>query len=638
MMILNKINVYNFITYHKQTFDFNKMFAKDNIILIHGINHDDSTFANDNGAGKSLIYEIVLYLLFGKTSRNTSKNLLIGKFDKYTRIKGTLEDDYGNTYVITRYIKHPIHNNGVKFSINEDKKTKGTPTELSNLIERTLGISYRRIMNTSIFEGNDSRSRFVYLGDKEAKALLLQMKGMDIFSTCHSIANEIHKEAIKSSEKIREKLLKATWKVNEYDDRLKKYKVMSDGYEELRTKKIKEINDKIDQIKKRFDKIKTKLLNESRGKRKEIKVLKEKKPNKKAIDKGSDKLAKINSRMLVIKEKTFSLNQDVKKNNQTIKNLSAQDIGERCVHCASIIKKENVKRYLKEINDELDGLSNIRSNFNDELVGLMNSSIMIEKKINKLKSILSEINIEITDLKESIRRREDALEQNSVELRTSVKLMEAEVDELANNKNEFKKMYLDEKKKKKVALMKRQLIKKKINKQEEIERYYKAWVDGFGQEAIQNYALRSVVEELNNEILRVSEILTDGLVDIKILTEKTLANKKIKNVFELKITDLIKKKLPFKEWSKGQKKRIEIITSFALMNLEENILREIFLDEMFDGIDKVGVTKILSLLENKNNDGKRFIVFSHSEDIRQRFTNYGVVTLKNGRSKFKIGE
>ena len=82
-MKLNKINVYNFVVYKKQTFDFKEMFEKDNILLIYGINKDDSSFANDNGAGKSLIKEIVLFLLFGRTSKNTSKNLLIGKFDKY---------------------------------------------------------------------------------------------------------------------------------------------------------------------------------------------------------------------------------------------------------------------------------------------------------------------------------------------------------------------------------------------------------------------------------------------------------------------------------------------------------------------------------------------------------------------------
>jgi len=271
-MKLNKINVYNFVVYKKQTFDFNKMFERDNILLIYGVNKDDSSFANDNGAGKSLIKEIVLFLLFGRTSKNTSKNLLIGKFDKYAKVKGIIEDDYNNKYIITRYINHPVHKNGIIFKINGENKTKGTPTELSSLIERSLGISYRRIMNTSIFEGDDNKSRFVYLGDKDAKSLLLQMKGLDIFNTCYTVANDYYKEAVEVNSKIQEKLLKINWKIKEYKEKIEEYNLISIGYEVDRDKKINEINKEIDSLKLLSSNLKDELLKELSENRKNIKM------------------------------------------------------------------------------------------------------------------------------------------------------------------------------------------------------------------------------------------------------------------------------------------------------------------------------------------------------------------------------
>ena len=636
-MKLNKIIVHNFITYKDQTFDFNKMFEKDNTILIYGVNKDDSTFANDNGAGKSLICEIVLYLLFGRTSRNTSKNLLVGKFDKFAKIKGILEDDYGNKYIITRFIKHPVHVNGVKFSINGDKKTKGTATELSNLIERSLGISYRRIMNTSVFEGNDNRSRFVYLGDKDAKALLLQMKGLDIFSTCYTMANEDYKGAVKSGEKIKERLLKVNWKIEEQKKKIKEYKKVSVGYESRRRKKIKELENSIENLKNKFNKIKAKFLKESKELRKKIKALSSEAPNQNLISKGALSIEKMNSEILVMNEKIFAFRQDINKYNQQIKDLSSQGIGEKCDKCGSLIEKKNVKGYLKEISAELDYTEIKHENLNKALEKLLTAYDKIETKTNKSKNKLTDINVEITKLKDKLKWKAASIDEKASGFRTSMRYEEIELDTLINKKNEFKELLAKERKRKSKASLNKKLIEQKIASQEETERYYKAWVDGFGQEAIQNYALKSVVEELNDQILKISEILTDGLVDIKVLTEKVLGNKKVKNIFELKITDLIKKKLPFKEWSKGQKKRIEIITNFALMNLEDNVLREIFLDEMFDGVDRTGISKILSLLNNEDNKGKRFIVFSHSEDIKQRFTNYGCVTLKNGCSTFEMG-
>jgi DNA repair exonuclease SbcCD ATPase subunit len=636
-MKLNRLKVHNFITYKDQTFDFNKMFEKDNVILIYGVNKDDSTFANDNGAGKTLICETVLYLLFGRTSKNTSKNLLVGKFDKYASINGKIEDDYGNQYEITRYIKHPVHKHGIKFKINGEAKTKGTATELSNLIERTLGISYRQIMNTSVFEGNDNRSRFIYLGDKDAKTLLLQMKGMDIFSTCYQVANEDYKTIIKANQKIKDKMIKIKWKLNEIKKKIKEYDGISKEYEQNRKDKIKEIELGIKDLKQKFERRKKEFLDKRKTIGEKVKKLKDKQPDNNIVESGKNKLGKLDSRMLVIKEMMFSLSEDLRKFNKQIDNLSSQEIGERCNKCGSIIDKKHVKEYLKQIDKEIEKTQKKYDTLSEELTGILTVYDRIESKINKVDYKISETNIEITKLKERLRLNEVSIEEKSIAFRTAMRYDEIKLDELRKKKNKFSELLKKEKKNKKKTLLRKKLIEKRIKAEEEKERYYKAWADGFGQEAIQNYALKSVVEELNDKILSISEILTDGLVDIKVLTEKKLTNGNIKNVFEIKITDLIKKKLPFKEWSKGQKKRIEIITNFALMNLEDNVLREIFLDEMFDGVDKTGITKILSLLNDESNKEKRFIVFSHSEDVKKRFTNYGRVTLKNGCSQFEIG-
>ena len=635
-MKLNKINVYNFVVYKKQTFDFNKMFERDNILLIYGVNKDDSSFANDNGAGKSLIKEIVLFLLFGRTSKNTSKNLLIGKFDKYAKVKGIIEDDYNNKYIITRYINHPVHKNGIIFKINGENKTKGTPTELSSLIERSLGISYRRIMNTSIFEGDDNKSRFVYLGDKDAKSLLLQMKGLDIFNTCYTVANDYYKEAVEVNSKIQEKLLKINWKIKEYKEKIEEYNLISIGYEVDRDKKINEINKEIDSLKLLSSNLKDELLKELSENRKNIKALKQERPDENKIEKGNNRSLDLNSKMLIKKEILFGIDQDVNRNKQIKLNLLKQDTGEKCNHCGSIISNKYRKAYAKEIDKELLILFEKEKKLTKELDDIYNAYYKIENKTKKLKAALSNINVEITSLREISRRKEDSFENKTIEIRTLIKSNESKIDELKTKKNQFKELLIKEKKKKKLSLMKQKLIKNKLKKYSNEEALCKAWVDGFGQESIQTYALKSVIETFNDEILKISEILTDGLVDIKILTEKKLANKKIKNIFELKITDLMKKKLPFKEWSKGQKKRIEIITNFALMNLEDNVLREIFLDEVYDGLDKIGIIKIQSLLEKENKKGKRFIVFSHSEEVKKRFTNRGIVTLKNGCAEFEL--
>jgi hypothetical protein len=171
------------------------------------------------------------------------------------------------------------------------------------------------------------------------------------------------------------------------------------------------------------------------------------------------------------------------------------------------------------------------------------------------------------------------------------------------------------------------------------QKYNSCWTFGYGREGIQSYALKNAILELNEHMQAISDKLTDGILNIKLLTEKTLSNKRTKTAFEFQIADTNKKGLPFKEWSKGQRKRIEIITSFALMNLETAVLKEVFLDEMFDGVDEIGISKIVTMLETEAVEkDRKFIVFSHSKHIRELFPNRGHILLKNGKSQLIIGE
>jgi hypothetical protein len=215
-------------------------------------------------------------------------------------------------------------------------------------------------------------------------------------------------------------------------------------------------------------------------------------------------------------------------------------------------------------------------------------------------------------------------------------MINEQIENAKNENNAYGLMVTQCKSKVKVITQKINTKRATLSRLRDTNKYVNAWVLGFSKEEIQTFALKSTIDELNTKIQYVSDLLTDGLIEIRLLTEKTLKSGKIKSIFELSISDLNKKNLPFKEWSKGQKKRIEIIMSFALMNLEENILSEVWLDELFDGVDRVGIGKILNLLAKESYDGKRFIVMSHSNDVKSLFQNKGIVTLKNGESTFSI--
>ena len=179
----------------------------------------------------------------------------------------------------------------------------------------------------------------------------------------------------------------------------------------------------------------------------------------------------------------------------------------------------------------------------------------------------------------------------------------------------------------------------RLTKLKENINYISAWKIGFGREQIQHEALQGIVGKLNSNIQHYSDELTGGEIDMQLLMEKKIGSKKIKNLMELDIVDNVKENsLPFKEWSTGEKKRIEVIISFAAIDLDQNVFAELFLDELFDGLDAIGIDRVVGLLENKAAEGRNIIVISHIPEIQAHFNNILTIQRKNGESSARYME
>jgi len=632
MISIKSLTLNNFITYKKQKFNFTEMFADDNIILISGKNLDDASYANNNGAGKSISYEALLYLLFNRTTRNTSRDSLIGKFSKSMWVSGILEDSH-NKYEIKRYRKHKIHGNDVVFSINGISKEKSTPTEMTNLINRTLGISYKRVINTSILEGEDKRSRFVYLGDTEAKKLLSQIKGIDIFVDCHEYALNKYKEIETKIEKLKSEIEEYKYKIEVLNENKKHFKELSKMFKAEQEGKLKELNDELETITEEFnDKIK----NENRKIKKLRKKLKENKTtNKSKIKSSNETINECESKILTLKEKSFMVNSKIRKSEDIINNAKTIEDNTICEHCGSELSLKAFKKHIKNLSAELESNIELSKDLAREIDKVDMLEIFTQNKINSYEA------------KNTKAKQERLIIKNNIKTMLDLQLESA--DDIFSFKDKIKKNIEKEKiktntsekhirtisndiKKLKTA---NGVVKANLNNLRDKSKHTMVWVNGYGKEQIQAHALKSTVNQLNDKMRHYSNLLTDGLVDIKLLTEKTQRNKKVKNIFELQISDISKDNLLFKEWSSGQKKRIEVIFNFALMNLEENVIREIFLDEIFDSLDEVGISKVISLLKEESKE-KRFIIYSHSSMVKSYFTNKGEVTLENGISEFNM--
>lgn len=618
MLSINKLILRNFITYEKEVFDFERLFDKDDILLVYGKNFDDLSFANDNGAGKTIIYQGIIFGLFNKTTRNSNKDLLIGKARKSMSVEIMITDSYNNTYWIKRYRKNKTYGNGIRFKINGKEKRKGTARELTNFVLDTLGLTYRRVLNTSIFESDDERSRFIYLGDKEGKALLSQMKGLEIFSKCYDIAKK--------------KTINITVKIDSLENKIEGEKLLfvriADEIDELALVSTRFENDKFSQI----DHFKGLIAEEKETitvRKVMMKKLTQSIQKYLKIDTMKEKISVFkNSTSILANHMAVITSEENKKKRQIIE-AKASRIGTICYHCGNILNAKTLKKHIIETTKDLSQLKEKHDTLKEKIRSNIDKQNKLTKKLSNAEFIREKNYKTRTD----IRKLEEDNKYSNERIddwEASIKIVEKTINTYENRIIKLKKER-DEL---------RTVIEERHNDIEKLKRDYKyaeAWHSGYSKEEIQSHALESTVVELNEEVRKISNTLTDGMVDIKLLTDKVQGNKKVRNIFEFEISDLNKRGLPFKEWSKGQKKRIEIIVSFALMNIENNLISQVFLDELFDGIDEVGITKIKNLLEEEaRTKSKKFIVFSHSKDVKNLFYNQGHAKLKNGYSTFHM--
>jgi len=638
MLRLEKLHLKNFITYEDQVVNFNKFFVDSNILLIYGKNLDDISFASDNGAGKSILYQAILFALTGRTTRGTSPDLLVGKFAKSMSCSLNIIDSDSNKIWIKRYRKNANFGNELRLKVNGKEIKKGKSREMTGYLLNLLTISYRRIINTSIFESDDERSRFIYLNDKDGKALLSQIKGLEIFQKCFEIAKErtVH---------IENEINKTETSINMITNNLEQSKQFLEQTRKSYEKADLQIRREIEEIQQQRIKEKKELSKTSKLFRDEIYAT-------------SRQIKRIKKTLIPIKDMTktkFKLDltidnltrfsEEIVRSNIAIgnseKNLkllrnNKSKIGRKCDFCGSTIKGAHLKKHIASVNNFIIfEKSNVRR-FEEQNAKHQKQYDKFVAKIFKNDTNIKENETKKQKIKTFSNRIKECVQlltMASKNYARMVNVLESRSMIISERKNQYAKMMSEIKEK---ITNQEQNLSNLVKDQKVLNKKYRynyAWFLGYGKEGLQTSALKATVRELNNEIDRVSEILTDGTIDINLVTEKVLRNKRVKNLFEFEISDNNKKNLPFKEWSKGQKKRIEIIVSFALMSIEDSVISEVFLDELFDGIDEVGINKIKTLLDNEAQiKDRRFVIFSHSKEIKDLFTNRAYVKLENGKS------
>lgn len=642
MLHLQELEVTNFITYKHTKFKFNKYFTNDRLLLILGKNKDLPEVCDSNGAGKSLIYEAFCWCLFDRTTRGGLKDGVIGTHGTSTNVRCTiLNDNNGARYTVSRYRKDSVHGNNVIFKVNDETQKFTIKTDVNKFIWHTLGVSYNKFINTCIFKSDDERKRFVYMGDADRKQLLSEMRGTDVFPDCEKLAKAELKKHDASVEAV-DLLLQ-----NDLQMKRKARHDLKDLAEAQQTYE-KEIKARIKKL--RHDRAEILIDYNARGKVHKAEITKIEKritrlenKIKKPVDRVTieTRKDKLNEQLTKMMKKMVDLEANIAIKNAEYKDATASTVGAVCKYCGTKVTGETLEKHLTVISALLADYYAALAVLDGKYKTLKDRKARLLKRLVGIDTLLAR-NIA---LKSKAKVAQEALSGHVTALKTlkgaqttALKSVDDQLIEIENGSGPYISMMdrlLED-----MTIYSKRIASHRtaLTKLTSDRRYMQAWVKGYGREFIQHEALQGIVATFNSRIQHYANELTNGEVTVQLLTEKTMGTRKVRNIMDLDITDTSKTKpLPFKEWSTGERKRIEVITSFASVDLDQNVFAELFLDEMFDGVDATGMDKIMHLLEDKAHEGRNVVVLSHVPELQDHFDSTLLVTKDGGNSTVEYG-
>jgi len=160
MLKLDKVRIRNFYSYKDVTVDFSGY--ENQIILIKG----------KNGAGKSTIFEAIIWALFGKTIRKSTEDSLVNSITK----RGCVVElwlDGGRVY-ISRGKRLPH----LKFHYEGHELTKSNVHATQAEIEKVLNINYQTMLASMVF-GQHNHVDFLSVPAADKRTIIRNFLSLD---------------------------------------------------------------------------------------------------------------------------------------------------------------------------------------------------------------------------------------------------------------------------------------------------------------------------------------------------------------------------------------------------------------------------------------------------------------------------
>jgi DNA repair exonuclease SbcCD ATPase subunit len=641
-MELYDISVSNFGPYEK----FELPLYKQGLVWVGGINNDTDA-ADSNGSGKSSVFKAITWGLYGETIDGEKGDKVIRDGESKAEVNLRMIDNSGEIWTISRHRSKGSPR--ISLLRPDGKPHEGSKGDIQEQITRMVGLDFKAFKNTVLYGQNDS-SRFAspQTKDAERKTMLHRILNTELLTLCHKKAGEVAKSIKTEIRALEENIERAKVACEEHD--IEDLELSYANYEtekeeriEIHKNKAIEYRDEAARAR-RESKEKVELPDTDYIEESIESVSKRIEDAEEAGEVVSALGEKIEQETKVYTEYTIkvtSLRKELRTAEEALERLD----GDRCPVCTSALNEGEARLHIEEL---VENKRNVGGKYKKakarlekqekKLLDMKKERNMyvdksrvlpsLHRELGVLKSKLSEAKAEIVKIEErSHRLMEDA--------KSYVAKAKAELSEIQRINAEENPYYEQlGKARAKVEAHMNNIVEygAEIENKNGILAYYEFWVKGFSNQGLPSFILDSVMPYITERANHYLETLSDGDITMSFSTQRELKSAKGEMRDEIEIRWVVEGNEMYPP-SGGQLKKMEVATDLALMDLvasnEGGSLDLLMLDEVLDGLDAEGCSRVLILLQKLRARRGSIFVVSHESKMSEVFEK-GIYAVKRG--------
>ena len=597
-IIFENIEINNFLAIQHAKFNL----KNNGFVLINGINNNKDDNAKSNGAGKSALFEALIYCLTGETSRGAKDKDVV---NKYTNDGLSIELNFKinhDSYKLIRYKEHKEFGTNLKLYINGiDKSGKGI-RDTEKILSEYLPDLNSQLISSVIILGQGLPYRFTNNTPSGRKDLLEKLSKSDFMII--DLKDRLTKRKTILLNEIRtfeDNILADTNQKLVLEAQLQKLldekeKLVYEDFDLLINNKqieLDKLNTEFNDLQKKLDDIKLKLqICDSNISN----LYKDEESKKiKIIQESNNDINPLYQELIKFEAERKSINE------QVLKLESIKDICPTCGQKLPDVHKVDTTSLHNEL-DTLDekiklkriDINNLKELANDKVTELEKEIEIKEKEINEEKLNISkeQSNINVYEVSDNIHKLEieiTTIKLNKENYETKSKTIDNDINVCKNTIDEKTKNILYNNIEKDNSNNHLDIINKMLNV---ISRDFRG------------YLLSNIIEYINIRAkLYSKDIFLTDKIDFK-LDGNNIFIGYCNKAYEV--------------LSGGEKQKVDLIVQFAIRDMMSQFLNFtsniIVLDEIFDNLDYIGCQRVLDLISNKLNDLDSIFIITHHEN------------------------